>query len=82
METIVELTKMSTKGQVQVPKDVREYTNSTTNTQFKIMPLDRETIILKKLDKAEAIKEIDRIRARVKNKLSEDEINEIIHKVR
>jgi bifunctional DNA-binding transcriptional regulator/antitoxin component of YhaV-PrlF toxin-antitoxin module len=82
VETIVELTKMSTKGQVQVPKDVREYTNSTTNTQFKIMPLDRETIILKKLDKAEAIKEIDRIRARVKNKLSEDEINEIIHKVR
>ena len=82
METIVELTKMSTKGQVQVPKEVREYTNSTTNTQFKIMPLDRETIILKKLDKAEAIKEIDRIRARVKNKLSEDEINEIIHKVR
>jgi len=73
---------MSTKGQVQVPKEIRDFTNSTTNTQFKIMSLDRETIILKKLDRSEAIKEIDRIRARVKNKLSEGEINEIINKVR
>jgi bifunctional DNA-binding transcriptional regulator/antitoxin component of YhaV-PrlF toxin-antitoxin module len=82
MEAIIEMTKMSTKGQVQVPKDVRDFTNSKTNTQFTIMPLDKETIVLKKLNKEEAIKEIDRIRARVKDKLTEDEINEIIKKVR
>jgi hypothetical protein len=46
------------------------------------MPLNVDTIILKKLDKKAALAELDKIRARVKGKLSEDEINAIVHKIR
>jgi bifunctional DNA-binding transcriptional regulator/antitoxin component of YhaV-PrlF toxin-antitoxin module len=82
MQTIVETTKMSTKGQVIIPKEVREFTQSTENTLFTVMPLNVDTIILKKLDKKAALAELDKIRARVKGKLSEDEINAIVHKIR
>jgi bifunctional DNA-binding transcriptional regulator/antitoxin component of YhaV-PrlF toxin-antitoxin module len=49
MEAIVETTRMSTKGQLLIPKHIKEFR---------------------------------KLRSEVKNKLSEDEINEIIHKVR
>ena len=82
MQGIVETTKMSTKGQIIIPKEVREFTQSTENTLFTVMPLNVDTIILKKLDKKAALAELDKIRARVKDKLSEDEINALVHKIR
>jgi bifunctional DNA-binding transcriptional regulator/antitoxin component of YhaV-PrlF toxin-antitoxin module len=82
MQGIVETTKMSTKGQIIIPKEVREFTQSTENTLFTVMPLNVDTIILKKLDKKLALAELDKIRARIKDKLSEDEINAIVHKIR
>ncbi|MCX6803524.1 MAG: hypothetical protein NTY48_03055 [Candidatus Diapherotrites archaeon] len=82
MQGIVETTKMSTKGQIIIPKEVREFTQSTENTLFTVMPLNVDTIILKKLDKKAALVELDKIRARIKDKLSEDEINALVHKVR
>ncbi len=82
MQGIVETTKMSTKGQIIIPKEVREFTRSTENTLFTVMPLNADTIILKKLDKKVALAELDKIRARIKGKLTEDEINAIVHKVR
>lgn len=82
MQAIVETTKMSTKGQVIIPKEVREFTNSTENTLFTVMPLNVDTIILKKLNRQEMVKEFQRMRQSVKDKLTEDEINEIVHKVR
>ena len=82
MQAIVETTKMSTKGQVIIPKEVREFTNSTENTLFTVMPFNVDTIILKKLNRQEMVKEFQRMRQSVKDKLTEDEINEILHKVR
>jgi AbrB family looped-hinge helix DNA binding protein len=82
VQAIVETTKMSTKGQVIIPKEVREFTNSTENTLFTVMPLNVDTIILKKLNRQEMVKEFQRMRQSVKDKLTEDEINEIVHKVR
>ena len=82
MEAIVETTRMSTKGQLLIPKHIREFTNSGKNSLFTVVPLNSETIILKKINSSEMIKEFRKLRSEVKNKLSEDEINEIIHKVR
>ena len=82
MQAIVETTKMSTKGQVIIPKEVREFTNSTENTLFSVMPINTDTIILKKLNRQEMVKEFEKIRQNVKDKLSEDEINDIVHKIR
>lgn len=78
----VETAKMSERGQIIIPKDVREYIGAAENTIFTIMPLDRETIIMKKLDKMKLIQELRNIRQSVKEKLTSQEINEEIAKVR
>lgn len=76
--TEVETAKMSERGQIIIPKDVREYIGATENTIFTIMPLDRETIIMKKLDKMKLIREFGDIRKSVKEKLTPQEINKEI----
>ena len=81
MAQVVETTKMSTKGQVSIPKGTRLFTESGENTLFTVFPLDRETIVLKKIDAEKAIREFRAIRARVKGKLPEEKANEIVHKV-
>ncbi len=78
----IETTKMSTKGQVIIPKETRVYTDSKEDTIFTVFPLDRRTIVLKKMDKQEILKEFRALRAKVKRKLSEEELNEIVHKAR
>ncbi|MBN1940737.1 MAG: AbrB/MazE/SpoVT family DNA-binding domain-containing protein [Candidatus Diapherotrites archaeon] len=82
MRQTVETTKMSTKGQVIIPKETREFTDSKPETIFTVFPLSREIIVLKKLDKEKVVAEFRAVRAKVKNKLSEAEVNEIIHKSR
>ena len=78
MEELIETTKMSTRGQVIIPKDIREYMDAEENTLFTVMPLDKETLLMKKMDKKRLLEEFRMIRASIKNKLSEREImNEI-----
>ena len=78
MEELIETTKMSTRGQVIIPKDIRDYMDVEENTLFTVVPLDKETLLMKKIDKKKLVGEFRAIRGRVKNKLSEGEImNEI-----
>jgi len=78
MEELIETTKMSTRGQVIIPKDIREYMGVKENTLFTVVPLDKETLLMKKIDKKRLLGEFRMLRAGVKNKLSEGEImNEI-----
>jgi len=78
----VETTRMSTKGQVIIPKDTRDFTDSREDTIFTVFPIDKKTIVLKKLDKEKIIAEFRALRKKVKNKISEAEVNKIVHKVR
>ena len=82
MRQIVETTKMSTKGQIVIPKETRELTGSRENTIFTVLPLDRKTIVLRKVDRDEIAGQFRALRARVKDKISEAEVNAIIHKAR
>lgn len=78
MQEIIETTKMSTRGQVIIPKDVRDYIKAEENTIFTVVPLDKETILMKKMDKKKLLEEFRSIRSNVKEKLSAEEItNEI-----
>ena len=78
----IETAKMSERGQIIIPKEVREYIHATESTIFTVMPIDEETIIMKKLDKEKLIKEFRSIRRGVKEKLTSKEIGEEIKQVR
>ena len=82
MNPNVETTKMSTRGQVIIPKETREFTGSSENTIFKVFPIDNKTSVLRKLDKQKVVEEFRALRAKTKNKLSEAAVNEIVHKAR
>ena len=75
MQEIIETTKMSTRGQVIIPKEVREYINAEENTIFTVVPLDKDTILMKKMDKKKLLEEFRNIRDGIKEKLSPEEIN-------
>ena len=73
----VETAKMSERGQIIIPKEVRDYIGAGESTLFTVMPLDKETIIMKKLDREKLVEEFMAIRARTK-KMSDEEIKEEI----
>jgi len=70
----VETTKMSTRGQIIIPKEIRAYINAEEGTLFTVATLDEETLIMKKLDKQKLVNEFKHIRDRVKTKLKKEEI--------
>ena len=79
MQEIIETTKMSTRGQIIIPKDVRDYIRAEENTIFTVVPLDKDTILMKKMDKKKLLEEFRSIRGSIKEKLSVEEIdNEIM----
>lgn len=78
----IETTKMSTRGQVIIPKEIREYISAEEGTLFTVATIDQETLIMKKIDKSKLIQEFRNIRERVKKKLTEKEILDEVHKSR
>ena len=77
MQELIETTKMSTRGQVIIPKDIREYIHAEEDTIFTVMPLDKETILMKKMDKKKLLDEFIKIRNGTKKLSSEEVKNEI-----
>ena len=78
---VIETTKMSTRGQIIIPRDIREHISSDAGTIFTIATIDKETIILKKMDKKKLVKEFRNIRKRI-NKIAEHEILAEVRKSR
>jgi len=72
---------MSERGQIIIPKEVREQIHADTNTVFVVDTLDKDTIVMKKLDSKALIEEFNRIRKRTK-KMSPEKIEALIHEVR
>ena len=77
----IETAKMSERGQIIIPKEVREFINAGQDTIFTVMPLDTDTIIMKKLDKEKLIREFRDIRKR-SGRLSVQEIGKEIANAR
>ena len=78
MQEMIETTKMSTRGQVIIPKDIRKYIRAEEDTIFTVVPLDKDTILMKKMDKKRLLDEFRNIRNSIKEKPSPEEIdNEI-----
>lgn len=77
----VETAKMSERGQIIIPKGVREYIGAKENTIFTVMPLDKETIVMKKLDTMKLVHEFRSIRKNTE-KLAPEAINKEIKEAR
>ena len=66
---------MSTRGQVIIPKAIRDYIKAGENTIFTIVSISKDTILMKKMDKKKLLAEFRNIRNSIKEKLSAEEIN-------
>ena len=63
---MIETAKMSDRGQIIIPKDIREEVDATTDTIFAVSTLDKDTIVMKKLDTKALAAEFKVLRGRVK----------------
>ena len=85
----IETTKMSSKGQIVIPQDIREELNAKEGTVFVVINT-KDTIILKKIEtpsKEDLIRDLKEIakegRRRLESKgIKESDIVDIIHKSR
>ena len=86
---VIETTKMSSKGQIVIPQDIREELHATEGTIFSIMG-NKDMVILKKIEmpsKEELIKGIEEIavegRRRAKKLgIKESDVPELVHSIR
>ena len=77
----VETAKMSERGQIIIPKEIREEIGASTSAIFAVSTLDKNTIVMKKLDTKSLVEEFRQIRSRTK-KLSPSQIEAEIHAYR
>jgi len=77
----METAKMSKRGQIIIPKEVRDEVHASTNTTFVVEAIDKDTIVMKKLDSAAWIKEFREMRKRTA-KLTPKQVEDLIHEVR
>ena len=86
---VVETVRMSSKGQVVIPQDVREELNAGSGTVFAIVGT-RDTVVLKKIStpsKEELISDLEAIGREGKRRLQkkgfkESDIVGLVHKIR
>ena len=78
---MIETAKMSERGQIIIPKDIREEVDATTDTIFAVSSIDKDTIVMKKLDTRALVSEFRRLRSKAK-KVSPANIEEEINAVR
>lgn len=74
----VETVRMSSKGQIVIPLDVREEIQAAEGTVFAVIG-SKDTVVLKKIttpSKEELIKELESVAKKAKKKLQEKGITE------
>jgi len=78
---MIETAKMSERGQIIIPKEVREEVDASTDTIFAVSTIDKDTIVMKKLDTKALVSEFRRLRGNAK-KVSPTKIEEEINAAR
>jgi bifunctional DNA-binding transcriptional regulator/antitoxin component of YhaV-PrlF toxin-antitoxin module len=78
---MIETAKMSDRGQIIIPKDIREAIGANTDTLFAVSTINKDTVVMKKLDTSAVVEEFRRLRASTK-KVSPEKIEAEINAVR
>ncbi len=77
----METAKMSERGQIIIPKEIRSEVGALENTIFALSSIDKDTIIMKKLNTNALVNEFRRFRNKSK-KLSPFRIEEEVNAAR
>jgi bifunctional DNA-binding transcriptional regulator/antitoxin component of YhaV-PrlF toxin-antitoxin module len=78
MGTAVDTAKMSERGQIIIPKGIRESVGAGTSSVFAFAAIDGDTIVMKKLDTSKLVAEFRAMRKKAR-KLTRKEIEAEIH---
>jgi len=78
---MIETAKMSERGQIIIPKDIREEIDASTDTIFAVSAIDKDTIVMKKLDTSALVSEFRKLRSKAQ-KMSPAKIEEEIDAAR
>lgn len=76
----VEITTIGERGQAVIPKSIREKMPAPKGTVFTVVMVDKDILIMKRLDKKHLLGDFRVLRESIKNKLSEGEIIEEVKK--
>lgn len=78
---MIETAKMSDRGQIIIPKGIREEVDASTDTVFAVGTVDKDTIVMRKLDTKALVSDFKRLRSKAK-KVSPSKIEEEINAAR
>ncbi len=70
----VELTTIGERGQVVIPQQIREKMPAPKGTLFSVVLVDKDIIVMKRVDKQQLIGEFKTLRDTIKKKFTEEEI--------
>jgi len=77
----IETAKMSERGQIIIPKEIREEVGASTDTIFAVSTLNEDTIVMKRLNTKALVMEFRKLRNKAK-KVSPEKIEAEIHEAR
>ncbi|MEK6903776.1 MAG: hypothetical protein AABW64_03970 [Nanoarchaeota archaeon] len=78
----VELATIGERGQVVIPQAIREKMPAPKGTLFSVVLVDKDIIVMKRVDKQQLLGEFRALRNAIKKKFTEAEIVEEIKKTR
>lgn len=78
----IELTTIGERGQVVIPQQIREKMPAPKGTLFSVVLVDKDIIVMKRVDKQQLLGEFKALRESIKKKFTEGEIVEEIKKTR
>jgi AbrB family looped-hinge helix DNA binding protein len=78
--TEIEMGKISSRGQVAIPSDIRDHMGLTKGSKI-LFFLEDNVLIMKKVEKS-TFAELTKPLREAKKKITEDEVDKLIHKIR
>lgn len=80
MAEVFEMGKVSSRGQIAIPMEIREEMGLTEGSKI-IFFLEEDTLLIKKVS-TQTWEQITKPLRQMKKKIAQEEVNELIHKMR
>jgi len=78
----IELTTIGERGQVVIPRAIREKMPAPKGTLFSVILIDKDILVMRRVDKRKLLGEFRGLRKSIENKFSEAEILDEVRKSR